>query len=141
MTDILVLPEPITLAEAISHAEAIVAEFGEDHVYHLVVDDAFGDCYYVSDDGRPDCIVAHILHRHGVPIEALKMWENHNAHEMGPKGLTSNRAPAPTRPLVTAEAVPFLSELQGSQDQGSTWGLALRRGLDVAARNTEKGRN
>lgn len=124
----LALPAPITLAQAMGHAEAIIAEFGPSYVYNRQDEDTCegsgNGCFYVTDNDEPDCIVAKILHRHGVPIEVLKRWEGFNASDMGPEGTGRRNVTCPTPALVTAEAVDFLGLLQCDQDRGVTWGNA-----------------
>lgn len=126
------LPAPITLAEAQAHAEAVVAEAGPEYVYPGA-NPHDNLCTYVE-GGKPSCIVARILHRHGVPIQALALWERLNAGDMGPDGVTSKwDATGPTAPLISAEALVFLGYLQVGQDQGETWGGALRNAHRIPA--------
>jgi hypothetical protein len=94
----------------------IIAEHGEDYVY-----EAPGpSCMYVS-DGRPSCIVGHVLTRHGVDITS---WEDENTNTGDIANLIDEGAVS-----ASDDAHVFLMVLQRLQDQGHPWGHAR----DVAA--------
>lgn len=90
----------------------LVAEFGEDYVYKKEEQEADEDviCSY-QENGKPSCIVGHVLHRAGV--EYNPDWEG------GPCGT-----------FLRGEGVPgYLANALGfaqvQQDIGKTWGEAL----------------
>ena len=109
-------PPLLTLLEADKLAREVINEAGPDFRYHPHPE--VGVCTYVYRD-EPDCIVARILHRHGVSISTLKLWEGATASEME-RGRGSRGA----RALLTPEASRFLDDLQCEQDSGAIWSLA-----------------
>lgn len=136
MTDM--LPEPITLPQAIHYATEIVEELGPEFVYEADQRNSAGvDCWYVINN-EASCLVARILHRHGVPIAVLLQWEHLNAMDMGPGGVlpTSTRT-APTRHLFARDAIDFVHDLQIRQDDQQPYGTCLTTALNRArARGT-----
>lgn len=90
--------------------EALVAEFGEGYVYKEEVRKAGRDaeCLY-QEDGKPSCIVGHVLYRLGVKYDSE--WEYWGARRV--------LGDAPE------EVKEGLSRAQGYQDCGKTWGEAL----------------
>lgn len=124
------LPAPLTYDEAVTLAKAVVAEFGVDYVDPLSESENGAEvCMYV-DDGKPSCIVAQIMHRHGVPLSELAKWEGLNGFDMGPRGVNTingfDRRRSPTAPLVADDRTArFLGHLQEVQDSNGTWGRAL----------------
>lgn len=131
-----ILPAPLTYDDAVTLAKAVVAEFGIDYVDLLSDPDGGAEvCMYV-DHGKPSCIVAQILHRHGVPLSELAKWEGLNGSDMGPKGVNTingyDRRRSPTAPLVADNrTAQFLGYLQQVQDGGGTWGRALLWAIDT----------
>lgn len=125
MTPADTLPPPLTLRQAVLHAEAIVAELGRDFVYERTAS-MYGakGCWYVAKD-KPSCLVGRILHRHGVSVETLALWEGVNARDMGPNGLCHSRRRQPTRHLLEGPAVTYLDALQSAQDNSVRYGKAL----------------
>lgn len=113
--------EALTLDRAKELAKEVVTEFGEYYKYpedHRQWNAGVRLCMYVHED-KPSCLVGHILHRHGVTVTELSMHEFRGAWEV-------------TRDLVpgTNDAtLVFLSKIQGAQDEGNPWGLALSIGL------------
>lgn len=121
--------EALTLDRAVELAREVVAEFGEDYVYpeshkRLQWEDEPESpsnpmsCVYVH-EGKPSCIVGHILHRHGVEIEAMKNHEFDSACPVS--GATTN---------AEGTARFFLREMQEHQDKGKPWGESLEFGLE-----------
>lgn len=100
--------------------EEAVALKGADYVYeHQPTNDpdalAPTTCYYVWDN-QPSCIVGHVLHAAGIPLEELARHEGGSAH------------------IVVAAVAPHdwdglvgnaLNSAQAMQDAGGTWGEAL----------------
>lgn len=100
--------------------EEAVALKGEDYVYEQLPTcdpDAITPttCYYVWDD-QPSCIVGHVLHAAGVPLDRLRVREGIAAHMVV-------RAEAPDDWDTSLEDA--LDAAQGLQDSGGTWGQAL----------------
>lgn len=127
------LPAPLRYEEAVVLARAVVIDFGADHVDLLSVDEDV--CAYVN-DGKPSCIVAQILHRHGVPVTELSKWEGLNGSDMGPSGVRTatgyvlERQPT-SRLVADHRTAQFLGHLQDLQDGGATWGDALEHALSL----------
>lgn len=125
-------PALLTLLQADLYAREVIAEVGPDFVYTKRPRGGVANsdqCFYVW-DGKPDCIVARILVRHGVPISELKRWEDTSANEMCPiadEGRVTDRRSELGRGLVTEEAAIFLGLLQLHQDSPTPtpWGAAL----------------
>lgn len=101
-----------------------IAEKGADYVY----EDENGsrqDCKYVhhfpGEDPVPGCIAGNVLHRAGVPLGEFNRVES--------------LAVAPLLDLLGVrmpdEAVSLLAEIQGRQDKGWTWGLAVDAARDA----------
>lgn len=77
-------------------------------------------CRYVAPDGEsPQCIVGTILHLAGVPLETLSNHEGKGSWDLMEKLLVTGVA------RVSDNARNLLSDLQGSQDSGMTWGALL----------------
>lgn len=110
--------ESLTMARAAELATEIVEEFGKDYLYPVENKRNFPDqiqsaCVYVHDE-KPSCLVGQILHRHGVSLLELSMWENKGAYTVSYH--TANAEDG---------AQSYLSALQQKQDAGATWGEAL----------------
>lgn len=97
---------------------AVVAE-RPDYVYDSEAVDENGVpmCVYVA-DGAPSCLVGHVLHRLGVPLDALSVFDESGGKDAqlvvrrvldGTSGATAHR----------------LWAAQSAQDNGETWGEAL----------------
>lgn len=122
----------LDLPEAMRLAAEVIAEVGADHRYFGDDENVdAGDCQYVTEDREPDCLVGRILHRHGVPIEILTLWEGYSAREMG-HGY--GRREVPTQSLVTDRAAQVLEMMQSRQDDNLAWGRVLEFGREVANR-------
>lgn len=123
----------ITPGRALRRLREVVAERPE-HVYRPPGwdVDTRADCLYVhlDSDGvgpaEPGCLVAHVLHREGVPLSALQEWEGR-----------------PPRVFLGADAGAILAAAQQAQDDGKPWSVALvqaeasavRRGVTDASGN------
>ena len=122
-------PELLDVHEAMAHLRAVVAEFGKDHVY--TKPDHSGVCVYVHGSAEelvPGCIVAQVLHRHGVPMNVLSQYEGLGALQLaGPKSLTGRGV----KPLLTEAAGTVLGNAQYVQDGLKPWGAALANAEDV----------
>ena len=102
--------------QAIEALRAVVAEAGLDYVYEKPNGN---DCFYTW-DGKPSCGVGRALHRLGVPMHVLHLWENSNAYSLCDNDPDEMR-PALTTPLG-ARVFQFF---QSRQDDGKTWSDAL----------------
>lgn len=118
----------LTTERAIELARQIVTEVGDEYKY-----EAPGDiCMYV-DKGKPDCIVAHILHRHGMTVEQIADWEGIPAFNlagigrggMGPRVRSGPNKDKRLPIIATKDAGAFLDTLQNLQDNGETWAASL----------------
>lgn len=109
---------PLNLERAKQLAAEVVAEFGPDYVYenpYRGTDLERSTCQYVH-DGEPGCLVAHILQRHGVKLDALEAHEGDDAQGVLHKVLGIHRE---------STISGYLNRLQRQQDEGHTWGAAL----------------
>ena len=115
--------EPMTVDEALKLLEAVVADFGEDHVYqrHSLAEGG-ATCRHIH-NGEPDCLVGHVLIRSG----------RFTAEELS--DIQTVRLAAFTYPgRLVDEATHVLVAAQSTQDAGCTWGVALERARRVAQR-------
>lgn len=114
--------EVLTYERAVELAREVVAEFGADYVYPMEhkrqeCEGSTPSCVYVH-KGCPSCLVGQILHRHGVSLEDLSLWEFRSAWE-------TSDAVANTE----LSARDFLWEIQSVQDSGRCWGEAVEVGV------------
>jgi len=123
----------INIDQAIAGVKAIVAEYGHDYVY---TKRPFGHgasrCVYVY-EGQPDCLVGKFLAAQGVSIEHLAEGDT---ARFGSAAENLLDYLAQDRILGTdTETVVFLANLQYEQDQGSEWGVALRRATEIVSQD------
>ena len=118
----------LNLSRAVEIVDSLVEEFGEEYVYPPAK--VGSACTYVK-GGAPSCLVGHILHEIGVPLERLRKAD------VACFG-TSQGADMLTLHLrdegvvqFTTEARRFLVELQSLQDGGETWKLAKDQALVI----------
>jgi hypothetical protein len=96
---------------------------------------ASGDCvYFAYDSGEPVCMVGHVLAALGVRLDDLRMKSEEAMEEW-----SSDEAPNEKRvgslalPVqFTEKAMTLLKTAQRRQDEGATWGSALRSGVQLA---------
>jgi hypothetical protein len=123
----------LTKDSVLKALDEVIAEYGEDYVYQQSNDSDTPSCLYakLSEDGEavPDCIVGHILAKHGV--------------DMGP--MVYDKRTLTGRELSTGQAYSVLSHMahaglvkydgsvskaltggQSLQDHGATWGEAAK---------------
>lgn len=129
------LPPPIDHLQVLALMAEVVNEVGPNFRYFDGRSDTVG-CRYVDvgDDGeaKPSCLVARILHRHGVPLTELRRWECTGAHRM-------HLREGGRRALATRPAASLLAEAQIRQDADQRYGeildrvksFARRQGLDI----------
>lgn len=106
----------------------VVAEAGEEWTY-VRRPNKVGmgtGCVYVF-NGEPDCIAGRVLHKLGVSVEDLSIWEGKVCAQMS------------QAEIYKFPAVPFsdstlnvLNTAQDASDSGYTWGHALSSALDYA---------
>jgi hypothetical protein len=118
----------VNLERVVETAKMVVAERGADYVYKRPTN-TFGvpTCLYVDvDRDQPSCLVGHVLHRLGVPLETLKSADQFSfpatdvCHD-----LLGGSA------FDDGEISHFLDAVQSRQDIGRTWGEALQNGLEA----------
>lgn len=108
MTDQTLAPRVVSDDELLATLDGLVADFGTDH---------HASCTYVMEDG-PECIVGHVLHRLGVPLEALDRMEG-DAFGQGDNSLWSAYV------QMDEKQRHALRIAQVRQDTGSNWGTAV----------------
>lgn len=101
----------VTDEEGLALLESIVAE-RPDYVYQSP---SGTSCFYVDPTNeRPSCLVGHWMHRLDVPLTDMLPYEQESASALvGSRFNTSDY-------LAT-----LLDEVQGLQDSGHPWGVAL----------------
>lgn len=124
----------ITRAAVLDLMCQIVAEFGVDHVYARVsIGGSFHGCYnWDIANNCPSCLIGHVVHRLGADAEFLAI----NTGEMA-GALLMNFV---HRSGLTLEhgVMDVLGVAQVAQDEGRTWGEALR---DALTEHLEIGRS
>jgi hypothetical protein len=117
----------LSFEEIYNTARRAVREKGEDFKYSnpdggIMSNGTPSSCWYVHAVGgemEPGCIVGHILHWHGVPLEELKARESgvgNLLHTLNRDGILK----------VDAQGERFLRIVQAIQDDGDTWQKAVR---------------
>jgi hypothetical protein len=116
------MSEFLTYDRALELLREVIFEKGEDFVYEAVGPDE--ECLYVH-DGRPACIVGHVLVRAGVSLAELVEVETCTPMDThrGPAFLT----------WADEHARRLLTRVQDGQDNGKPWGVALDVALDILA--------
>jgi len=105
----------LTPERALELMREVVAEYGEDHEYDpLQLPNGATACVYVH-EGAPSCLVGHVLHRAGIPLDVMGAHEN-----MGPAHPNFLRATG-----ITEQVALPLAAAQDVEDEGMTWGQAL----------------
>lgn len=136
-------PKKISLKEAKRLVRRIVNEHGYEYQYiHEQYQNEYGVsqeveyCLYTTADGKPSCIIGHLLRR--VAPGALKQlhtteWGDYGT--IGPESLTvleldgyRKGVPDLTK-LFEEDALPFLWSVQMEQDSGASWGKSLEESL------------
>jgi hypothetical protein len=117
----------IDVVQALDLLEQCVAERGCDYVYapRWKVRGGYSTCLYAH-DGEPDCIIGLALAKSGLPVETLHLL---NGDRLA--GLYSARL----LPMdITLGALAVFRAAQGAEDQGLSWGVALREATLTAGR-------
>lgn len=88
------------------------------------------ECRYFDPDGNPDCVVGHVFQRIGITENDLRFQ------------VTLCQSPNTSRfdlldnayhDKISAPAARFLSEVQGRQDYGYSWGQIIPHLADLAS--------
>jgi hypothetical protein len=114
------LPVEITLQDAKDLLARTVKEKGENYTYTTVD----GECVYFDPaTGCPSCMVGHVLSYKGITLKALELGEVSNTTDVADlvSGLVIE---------VDVETQYLLTLAQSNQDEGSTWGRALKTALE-----------
>jgi hypothetical protein len=108
--------------EVLSALREVVGE-RPDHTYLALSDlSDLGACRYTL-NGSPSCLVGHVLHRVGVPIETLEEFDLLASASM--QALVDG-APGQDSALVMEDDLAWaLMAAQEAQDAGRRWGDAL----------------
>jgi hypothetical protein len=110
--------EPLTLDRVMPVLREVVAE-RPDFVYEEP--DGGTTCYYVWED-CPSCLVGHVLHRLGVPLEVMAERNTAQVHARGFAAAVG----------LTWLATRALKHAQDQQDAGEPWSAALDAAERVA---------
>lgn len=113
--------------DVVSRIQGIIDVKGEDFAYAQVRGTQGPNCLYAR-DGKPDCIIGHLLFGLGVPIEAMTWGPDTEAS----RPLASDTIGENFDPLsedhdieFSSKARTFLRRLQALQDNGIPWGRAF----------------
>jgi len=122
------MPE-YTLEEVQPRIATIVDAKGPDFIYQKRSTSggpALG-CFYAH-EGKPDCIVGHLLVELGVPVEVLDPTSGKSVNDLA--SLRVSEIEYQLKRLYnitfTWDAMSFLDDLQYRQDMGQPWGEAYR---------------
>ncbi|MDT4903312.1 MAG: hypothetical protein QOH52_1328 [Pseudonocardiales bacterium] len=117
----------IDVVQALDLLEQCVSERGCGYVYapKWSARDGYSTCQYVH-NGKPDCIIGLAFAKSGVPVETLQTLSGDRL-----AGLHSeHRLPI----HLTLGALVVFRAAQRAQDQGLSWGVALRQATLIAGR-------
>jgi hypothetical protein len=114
--------------------DEVIAEYGEDYVYKQNNDVDAPACLYakLNEDGEavPDCIVGHILAKHGVDMGSMV----YDKHTLTGRELSTGQANSVLSHMAHAGLVKYnrsvsmaLTAGQNLQDTGYTWGEAAQQ--------------
>lgn len=106
--------ETLTPRRALELLIDVVEAYGEDTVYERVPHHTGSRCVYVN-EGKPSCLVGHVLVRAGCQVDVLQRFD-----DGVPAGVIHWHIPQ-----VSGDAARVLDAAQTSQDIGYTWGEAL----------------
>lgn len=140
--------EIASVDEALDLLEQVVAEQGADHQapqygvdedskYTMLipddqVDKDSGTCRYFTPEGKPSCIIGHVLHRLGVAPAELEPFEGSTSDTLF-RGMASSMEDDAVLE-GTHEVSLVLRMAQSIQDRRGTWGEALQAAQEQAAR-------
>lgn len=109
--------------------KAAVALNGEDYVYPA---ESGGRCDYVR-DGKPSCIVGHVLVGAGVEMWRLEAADNNFGGAGTPANDLLRQLEDEEVLTYNAEALALLTKAQREQDLERPWGESLNRALKALA--------
>lgn len=110
----------ITYGETVAVLRAIVNDHGFEHVY--TPPGPGGQCVYVH-DGKPSCLVGHVLHRLGLALPPSEQG-------MSNGWLAVVSADKDHRYPFDDAAIKLLAQVQARQDGGMPWGLVVREAIN-----------
>lgn len=122
---------PLSYDDTLVLLREVIAEKGEGYIYrrrteHHVGNGVFVSCFYVEYD-QPSCIVGHVLHRAGVPIDDIRRVEGQTPLDVEVQDRFDAWADGGARWL--------LNEVQANQDEQHSWGESLRLALEAGDRD------
>ena len=127
-----------TYEDVVARIERIIDVKGTDFVYEIHQDSPI-ICFYAL-NGKPDCIVGHLLVELGVPVEVLEYegtrdlnaWD----HDFASDTISNHWAALESQYALafTDEARTYLRALQSNQDNGRTWGWSNMDAKDMTER-------
>jgi hypothetical protein len=117
----------IDMIQAVDLLEQCVVERGFDYMYppSWTVRGEYSTCLYAR-DGKPDCIIGLALAKSGMPVEVLQTLGGNRLAGL----YSAHRLPID----LTLGALAVLSTAQRVQDEGHSWGVALRQATLIAGR-------
>lgn len=113
--------------DVLAEMRAVVEEYGGDYTYRKNSVDL---CRYVA-NGEPDCLIAKVLRRLGVPVTALSRLDSHENGDGAPPEVFHHYLDEWV--TFTNHAVAAMSRAQRAQDRGYPWGEALKAAESGAA--------
>lgn len=126
----------VTDSEVLAAVDAALAERGADYVYSnpyaSTATTPAMSCLYVHGE-ETGCLVGNVMHRLGVPLDALQRWEGVRASTV------MRRAEADLGIVVPAWSRYMLSRAQAQQDHGEEWGEAIAEGKAYASQHRKMG--
>lgn len=125
--------------ETIAGLRVVVADRGPAYVYERQAGVGFVCVYWDRVKGCPSCLVGHLLAQFGFPepppsIEGTALYGLVHGSEAG-----SQEFAAYFTERFTFAALRLLAAAQNEQDQGTTWGGALREAEREYAKMTGRG--
>lgn len=109
----------LTYDRAVQLLNDAVKEKGHDYVYP-----SRGECVYIK-DGKPSCIVGHVLVAAGLPVIAFGGCSGEMRHNSAGIRHLSKVLELD----MDHDTVELLREVQWSQDNGTPWGQAVAQEL------------
>lgn len=114
--------------DVVSRIQGIIDVAGADHVY-VRRDDRNVPCLYAC-EGKPDCIVGHLLVQLGIPVEDLEYnpsFEPGTKYDLSTEGIGTHFQHLHINRNISfdREGEQFLRVLQSEQDSELSWGEAF----------------
>ena len=129
----------LTVESVLKSLDELVEEYGAAHRYQRHSGDDGPGCLYakvVDGEPVPDCIVGHVLVRHGFPVEELLFKRGRDGkvvNKYGVHSISDNLLKMIQEGLATAErgVVLLLDGVQSNQDWGMPWDDAVEKAKTV----------